>query len=668
MLSLELVSIKRQLAEPEEQPPQQPPSGRDAAAAAPAAGGTCMSSSVMAAKLKARALAGGAADVGTGTAGGDQAAAGGAASPDGIAHGATADGCLAAFLSRLERQQLHQRAQQLQGLLAVADETCTLLSRLCTPAAGGDGSTPLSASEDATELVLGTLITQRTVATMVQAIKMLVGSSQLTRSNASAALAAPADSGVGGDASAAGWRPGRRSRSATAAAAGDDGEYAVMLLRTSLQSSLACLRAGEQILSSSAAERVHASRGMVRQPSAAGISTVGRREMHSWNLPPTEDARMLSGTSLMLGLGVGAHAAMSSRRSRRSSRPRDGGSGSGSAAGSDNGGSSGRLSRREEGRRSSRSGAGGEERVGSSQRDNGGRSGSSSSGRPRTPPLALQVVTRSGRSSSGAPPLPRSRDVAPAAHIPDGAALLPTLPREPPAGSHTAAPQPAGALLSSNLVEELVLPVQPPAGEGAGPSSGAPFPGAGVLRLPHSGSATSLGSWCIQAAPGVEEEVVTPAAGAVAAAAAGLAQVPGGFSSSDGALSPSAAHEPELQVLAHSQGEEELAAAEAAGDLGGQGASDEEESAKAAALGEAAAARAGSKVEGGCLLEDDDDLDALTCAICMDSLIGIRVSNCSHGMCLRCAFQLCSKGRGTPLCPFCRQPISAFDAQELLGQ
>lgn len=62
----------------------------------------------------------------------------------------------------------------------------------------------------------------------------------------------------------------------------------------------------------------------------------------------------------------------------------------------------------------------------------------------------------------------------------------------------------------------------------------------------------------------------------------------------------------------------------------------------------------------------DDDVDSHTCAICMDRLVGIRVSSCSHTMCLLCAFQLCSKGRSAPLCPFCRQPISGFDAQLML--
>jgi hypothetical protein len=58
------------------------------------------------------------------------------------------------------------------------------------------------------------------------------------------------------------------------------------------------------------------------------------------------------------------------------------------------------------------------------------------------------------------------------------------------------------------------------------------------------------------------------------------------------------------------------------------------------------------------------DLDASTCAICMDADVAIRVASCSHGMCLRCAFQLCSKGRAAPLCPFCRQPIAGFDADD----
>lgn len=55
-------------------------------------------------------------------------------------------------------------------------------------------------------------------------------------------------------------------------------------------------------------------------------------------------------------------------------------------------------------------------------------------------------------------------------------------------------------------------------------------------------------------------------------------------------------------------------------------------------------------------------LDATTCAICMDCTAGVSVSRCSHSLCLQCAYQLCYKAKGLPLCPFCRQPIDGFDA------
>lgn len=55
-------------------------------------------------------------------------------------------------------------------------------------------------------------------------------------------------------------------------------------------------------------------------------------------------------------------------------------------------------------------------------------------------------------------------------------------------------------------------------------------------------------------------------------------------------------------------------------------------------------------------------LDATTCAICMDCTAGVSVNRCSHSLCLRCAYQLCYKAKGLPLCPFCRQPIDGFDA------
>lgn len=56
-------------------------------------------------------------------------------------------------------------------------------------------------------------------------------------------------------------------------------------------------------------------------------------------------------------------------------------------------------------------------------------------------------------------------------------------------------------------------------------------------------------------------------------------------------------------------------------------------------------------------------LDAGTCAICMDSVAGLSVSGCCHTLCLQCAYKLCCKAKGVPLCPFCRQSIGGFDSR-----
>jgi hypothetical protein len=60
-------------------------------------------------------------------------------------------------------------------------------------------------------------------------------------------------------------------------------------------------------------------------------------------------------------------------------------------------------------------------------------------------------------------------------------------------------------------------------------------------------------------------------------------------------------------------------------------------------------------------------LNATTCAICMDCTAGVSVSRCSHSLCLQCAYQLCYKAKGLPLCPFCRQPIDGFDVATVVA-
>jgi hypothetical protein len=73
-------------------------------------------------------------------------------------------------------------------------------------------------------------------------------------------------------------------------------------------------------------------------------------------------------------------------------------------------------------------------------------------------------------------------------------------------------------------------------------------------------------------------------------------------------------------------------------------------------------ADSGSDSESAAAAGSCSSLDATTCAICMDCTAGVSVSRCSHSLCLRCAYQLCYKAKGLPLCPFCRQPIDGFDA------
>lgn len=68
-----------------------------------------------------------------------------------------------------------------------------------------------------------------------------------------------------------------------------------------------------------------------------------------------------------------------------------------------------------------------------------------------------------------------------------------------------------------------------------------------------------------------------------------------------------------------------------------------------------------------------DNTDAVTangsvecenlCTICMDEDVRVSVAGCGHGLCLGCAYQLCSRGLAQPSCPFCRAPIANFDRQ-----
>ena len=61
--------------------------------------------------------------------------------------------------------------------------------------------------------------------------------------------------------------------------------------------------------------------------------------------------------------------------------------------------------------------------------------------------------------------------------------------------------------------------------------------------------------------------------------------------------------------------------------------------------------------------EDGDGLDDGLCSICMDQPVAVLITGCHHGLCVHCAFQLTIKGREMPSCPFCRQKIPAFEAK-----
>eukprot|EP00891_Asterochloris_glomerata_P003422 jgi/Astpho2/3422/Aster-x0162 len=50
----------------------------------------------------------------------------------------------------------------------------------------------------------------------------------------------------------------------------------------------------------------------------------------------------------------------------------------------------------------------------------------------------------------------------------------------------------------------------------------------------------------------------------------------------------------------------------------------------------------------------------LLCPICMDRPLQVSVAECSHQMCMQCAYQMCARGLKSPLCPFCRQHIDSF--------
>ncbi|KAK9832012.1 hypothetical protein WJX84_007083 [Apatococcus fuscideae] len=54
--------------------------------------------------------------------------------------------------------------------------------------------------------------------------------------------------------------------------------------------------------------------------------------------------------------------------------------------------------------------------------------------------------------------------------------------------------------------------------------------------------------------------------------------------------------------------------------------------------------------------------EAEQCAICMEHDMEAAMQDCSHEVCLKCAYQLCARGLTAPLCPFCRGPIKDFSS------
>lgn len=39
----------------------------------------------------------------------------------------------------------------------------------------------------------------------------------------------------------------------------------------------------------------------------------------------------------------------------------------------------------------------------------------------------------------------------------------------------------------------------------------------------------------------------------------------------------------------------------------------------------------------------------------------VAAGGCGHGLCVRCAYQLCARGLALPACPFCRATINSFE-------
>lgn len=108
-------------------------------------------------------------------------------------------------------------------------------------------------------------------------------------------------------------------------------------------------------------------------------------------------------------------------------------------------------------------------------------------------------------------------------------------------------------------------------------------------------------------------------------------------------------------LLRGQRGSSSLAMSSAALQAGGMGAADVKK--KIGPEGGLSGDNSPARSESGSEWSEDD---SNVCSICMDLPVAVLVASCRHGLCVQCAFQLCTKGRELPCCPFCRCKIAGF--------
>lgn len=52
--------------------------------------------------------------------------------------------------------------------------------------------------------------------------------------------------------------------------------------------------------------------------------------------------------------------------------------------------------------------------------------------------------------------------------------------------------------------------------------------------------------------------------------------------------------------------------------------------------------------------------EMVTCGVCLERKPNCAIESCSHRLCLKCSFALCSSSAQLPVCPFCRAKITGF--------